>query len=128
VSLDAKPVCLFFPLFFFILPPQTPSWIPLIACCVFKITWCSAQACLLGGSDISLNVVTSDLGNRAQQVGVYLDPLISFSVPDCKAFLVGRVFAPNGPFLGMPLQSCSHGKSGSGAKLRFFLFFIFFPL
>lgn len=104
---------------------QTPSWIPLFSLSVFKIKWCSAQACLLGGSDIPLHAVTSDLGNRAQQIRVYLDPLISFSFPACKTFLVARVFAPNHPFLGMPLPLCSHGRSGSGAKLRFFLFLFF---
>lgn len=54
VSLGAKRVCFFFPLFLHSSTLlQAPSWIPLFSLYVFKIKWCSAQACLLGGSDIT---------------------------------------------------------------------------
>lgn len=69
------------------------------------------------GSDTALCAVTSDLGNGATNSS--LGPVDLFL---CLESVSGRTSAWNLLFLGMPLLSCSHGRRGSGAKLRFFFF------
>lgn len=120
VSLDAKLVYSIFLLFLHSSPLlQTPSWIPLFSPCIFKMKWCSAQACLLGGSGITPHAATSDLGNGAQQIRVYSGPLISLSFPACKASSV----CTKPPIPGNAFTVVLARQKRKQSKMKTFFFF-----
>lgn len=98
---------------------QTPSSFSLLSLCMFK-GLCSVQICL---SEAALCAATSDLGNGATNSSLGPVDLLLYLKS-----VSGRTSAWNLLFLGMPLLSGSHGRSGRGAKLRFFFFLCSFSV